>query len=296
MSSPFIRVVELVVGPLKEFEAAPSGANAVKIRGDGSFAGLRIQFAVKKSLVQLPNQTQVKIYNLSKELRAAIQKSLTRVQVYVGYENTGLSLLSQGGVLSSVSERSGADIVTTVTILDGYSATSQAITNMTASGSQPVSSLISDLAKQLPGVTVGEINVQGDVGGKGRSISSPTSAALDDLSTEYGFSWSIQDGVFQAIDDSGYGSGTGVVLGSPSKNLISAAPVLSGPNQMQTGVKIKAIIDPSVKVGYPVKLNSSINPDLNGIYKAHTIAYSGDTHADTWEMDLEAYLPFMGVK
>ena len=272
---PFIRRVQLAVD------------GALSVMGDGSPDGLRITFNVTKTMLSPPNASEITVYNLTRGTRATIQRSLSRATLSVGYDNVGMSMLARGSVLNVTSQRSGADVATKIRFLDGYAGQVGGITSQTLGAGTQVKDAVGTLAKQLPGVTVGTIDVDGQLGSRGRSMSMPTKDALDSLATEYGFSWSIQDEVFQAVSDKRSLGGT---FSIGDGNLINASPLLTSPLQITTGVEIQAILNPNVKCGSSVKLTSTLNPKLNGTYKVHSVSYNGDTHTNQWVMTIQSFL------
>ncbi|MNE67475.1 hypothetical protein D3C80_1630850 [compost metagenome] len=86
----------------------------------------------------------------------------------------------------------------------------------------------------------------------------------------------MQDGVFQAVSDK---RDTGRIFSfSSERNLISAVPLLNGPLAENVGVEITAKFDARMKPGDRMIVQSSINPALNGSYKATSVNLSFDSH------------------
>lgn len=289
-SEPFIRRVELLIGPLSEDQGGGPTSEAFKIESNGDRNSLRVQFDITKTILGSPNVSTIRIWNLSKEARNRIQQTLTRVRLSVGWENTDLSLLASGAVLSSPSSKEGEDIVTEITVMDGYGGTVKGITNQNFAPKQTIKSVVEALAGNLPGVEVGDIEVDEGItiGNGGFVASDRTAEILDELAHQYGFSWSVQNGIFQAIQDDKAFENV-VEFSSKKKNLIKATPILTGPMQQVTGAKIQAILNPSILPGQQVDLQSDVEDQLNGKYKAHQIKYSGDTHDNVWAMDIESF-------
>jgi hypothetical protein len=62
--------------------------------------------------------------------------------------------------------------------------------------------------------------------------------------------------------------------------------------QIQTGVTATALIVPGLLPGDTVTIQSSVNPQLDGVYMCHTIAYNGDLHGNEWEMCIQSFKDF----
>lgn len=71
--------------------------------------------------------------------------------------------------------------------------------------------------------------------------------------------------------------------------LISIAPTLTGPMQIQSGVKIKALYVPGISAGHSIKVNSTLNTRLSGMYRIHTMSINIDAYSEAWTMDIESF-------
>lgn len=285
---PLIRQAELLIGPLSEDAGGGPTSQALRIFSDGSRTGLRVSFSVKKTLISAPNASEIKVYNLAPNSRERIRASLARVRLNVGWQNVGISTLTNGGLLSAVTEKQGPDFITSFQALDGYGGQVKGVANDTFEGAQGVSEVVRTLAAKMPGVQIGRIDIDGRLGGRGRVFSGRASEELDKMARQYGFSWSVQNGVFQAIQDNRSFNRVHLIS-YRDRNLVKASPVLNGPMQQLTGVEITAILDPRVSPGDTVQLESQNNAQLNGRYKVHEIDYDGDTYDQTWLMVIRSF-------
>lgn len=274
----FLRFCELLIGPLADYQGRGNVNEAIQIIADGTSSRLRVQFNAQKGITGTPNKTDVKIYGLSRETRQAIRSGLTRVQISAGYSSSpeSATIVTVGGLMSAMTMRETADMVTALSVLDGGGAIARGAYSRAFSGGTPVSSVVRDLAASLPGVTIGQIDLGGLLAAKGLQLSGSSSAQLDRLADQFGFSWSIQNGVFQAIQDD-RDSGDAFVFSSGS-NLVACVPVLEGPTQQQAGIKVVAKFDARMKPGDRMIVESQVSPELSGAYKCTSINLSFDSH------------------
>ncbi len=282
-----IRQVTVEITGVKDYE---TGASSTKsITSTGASNEIAIIFNVQKHITGSPNVTEISITNLSPDLRQKLAESILGVKLYAGYVGEELTLVSKGGVLNCTSSRAGdSEIITKLNILDGYGPQLRGFYNQAIAGGVSVDSVIRELAATLENVSIGEINVAGVIAEKGRVFYGSTVDTLDKLARNFKFSWSIQDGVFQALDDE-VGS-TKLYVFRSNQNLISAQPLINGPLQQRVGVDIVSILDPRVKPGDKIRLESTINPILNKIYKVTEIQLSGATHADAWQSQIKCFI------
>lgn len=274
----FLRYAELIIGPLADWQGGGSTGEAIRIVADGTNQNLRVAFNATKGITGSPNKIDVAIWGLSQKTRMAIRGNLTKIQVMAGYSSSANSagLVASGAILSAIPERQGPDIVMKITALDGFGGMVRGAYSRAFAGQTPVSSVISDIASSMPGVTVGLIDVDGNLFQKGQQFSGASSDQLNSLADQYGFSWSVQDGVFQAIGDD-RDSGRQFTFTS-SRNLISAAPLLNGPMADNVGVEIQAKFDARMKPGDQMIVQSDVNPLLDGSYKSTSVNLQFDSH------------------
>ncbi len=285
-----IRQAELIIGPLADYEGKGNTNEALRIYSSGRPQDIRIQFSVTKTISGALNELNLSVTNLKESTRNRIRGHLTRVEIKAGYlegERAGLRLVSTGGVMSSMPVRSGPDIVTNVTVLDGLGGTTRGVYRRSFGGNVAVNEVIKDIAKSMPGVELGKVDVPGKLGASGRTFSGRAAELLDKLADQWGFSWSVQDGVFQAIEDTRSFS-TIHVLSYRDGSLREVRPLLSGPMQIQTGVEIVGALNPDIRPGERVRVESSVNKSLDGTYTVHEHDLAGDTHGDEWSSTLRS--------
>lgn len=280
------RQIELLIGPLTQQSGGGPSSQAFRIFTTGRQDELRVRFNIKKTILGAPNSSQIVIYNLKEDSRNRISANLSSVQLSVGYDDN-IRKLSSGGILSSIPAPSFPQIETRINALDGYGSTTFATYNRTFSQAEPVSNVVEEIARTLPNVTIGDISVNGILGPKGGSFSGRSAASLDELADQWGFSWSVQDGVFQAISD-GTSSNRVFDLNTENGTLISVLPITSGPLQQVIGTEITSILDPRIRPGDQVRVNSSVSPTLNGVYTVTNIDFAGDSHGKQWECKIQS--------
>lgn len=274
----FLRYAELIIGPLADWQGGGSTGEAIRIIADGTSQNLRVAFNASKTIAGSPNKIDIAVWGLSQRTIQSIRGNLSRVQINAGYLSSSSSagLVASGAILAVIPERQGPDIVLKMTALDGYGGMVRGAYSRAFAGQTPVSSVVSDVASALPGVTVGLIDVDGNLFQKGQQLSGSTTDQLNKLADQYGFSWSVQDGIFQAVSDK---RDTGrEFLFTSENNLISAVPLLNGPTADNVGVEITAKFDARMKPGDRMTIQSAVNPSLNGSYKSTSVNLSFDSH------------------
>lgn len=287
---PWLRRIVLTLGPLEEWRGAGAG-QIIRIESDGTPKNLKMTASVQRTIMGMPQPSTISIYNLARDTRDAIRGGLTKLTLEAGWGNMEMHKVFQGSVLSAVHERSGADIVTRISALPGYGALIKGVSSRTFPEGLPVRDVVRELAKDLPGLTVAGTGIEGIPGAihkGGWSFAGSTKDGLTQLANEYGFSWHVENGEFKAVGDKAAFGGFAKLNGNDG-GLISVVPTLTGPMQVQTGVKVKAIYIPGITAGSSIQVESGVSPKLNGTYRVSKVSISLDTHSEQWTMDIESF-------
>lgn len=284
----FRRNLELLVGPLKDYQGDGNSNQAIRVVSDGSTSTLRIKASITKSMISIPNASNITVYGLSRETRQAIMQSQASIRLYAWYDGQQPELVFRGGLLNSVVQREDTDLPLTLISLDGQGGFMRAPISGSYTSGIEIKEVIKDIAGKIPGVTIDDsrINVSGQVGFSGIAYAGGAKEFLDRLGGQYGFSWSINNGVFEAVKDK---SGFNIESLLGAGTLIKVSPILSGPAQQQIGTDIQSLYVPGVSPAQFVRVESSVNPALNGRYKVHTMSLDLDTKADNWYMSIQSY-------
>lgn len=266
---------------------------------DGTRRTLSISFEVEKTSVGEPNESTVILTNASPDTKSDLlsltNKQRITLELFAGYEDEGMTLLSQGNLIKLFPEKQGTEDTFILTYLDA----GRAITNSHLEKTFPKGSSLAHIVYELAisfeknGVHVDptKINVDGVIGKRGFSVCGRTATVLDQLADSYKFTWSIQDGVFQAyMDDKNEKKSSQAVykVSLKEKNLIKATPEIGEKYMQQIGMKIEAVLNPKCKCMDIIDLESSIYPNYNGYYEIHNLSMKGGTKEADWKMIIDS--------
>ena len=185
------RLASLIIAPT-------SGAMGVDV------TGLRISFEVRKTSSSAANPSSIQVYNLSPSTRNKILAKKTALILRAGYgaTNDQIPLLASGVILRVEHAPQPPDVVSTFEIRDGGLGLDEAKFRRAYGAGTSVKRIMLDILGQMSDVSQGPMvcfAIEQNLSHK-RSFSGSARQAMDKLASAYGFEWSVQNGVFQALD------------------------------------------------------------------------------------------------
>jgi hypothetical protein len=238
MTRQYLRKVSLVIGQEKD---------AIEL------SDFRIKFDVRRGDLETPNSDDIRIHNLKDDTANRIQKEFTRVVLQAAYEgNYGIIFM---GELFQVrrGRESATDTYVDIMASDGDSAYNYAIVNTSLAAGASAKDQINALLKPMgeKGVTQGYIPPGMDNQKQSRGV------VMFGLAREYArdiaktaqCAWSIQDGKLNFVPLSAYIPGEVPVI-------TSATGMIGVPEQTANGIKVRMLLNPSIKVGTLIQINN----------------------------------------
>ena len=273
-------------------------------------SALRFSFAIRRGDRQTPNSADIRVYNVAQKTADRIRQILptpefSRVVIQAGYEGN-YGVIFDGQIKQvRVGRESQLDTYLDITAADGDSAYNFAVSALSLpAGSTPgdhASAVLQGMAKY--GIGQGYMpDLPGNPLPRGKAIFGMSRDELRKIAETTSTSWSIQDGAVNFIPETSYMPGDVPV--------ISAATGMIGiPEQTQDGIRIKTLLNPSIKIGSAIKLdNKSLNQyrynlainqqaqnglseqsnkvNADGLYYVMLADHTGDTRGNAWFTDM----------
>jgi len=249
---------------------------------------LRVAFDVSRSISGSPNTFNIKLYNLSPEHAAAVGRELDTIQLEAGYippEGGGnLGIIAKGRIRDLQHDRSGPDIITTVSCGDGDLAYRRATISKTIPKGTPIPEVVDELYKEMEkqGINRGEMKYPDDI----RTLKRPYSMCggctreMDTLGRGNGFYWNIQNETLEVIPSDGYLDG--MILINAQTGMIGS------PTITDNGVKVKALLNPEARPNRQVKVESQIlrMNSQSDTYRISQVDFSGDNQEGEFVMNI----------
>jgi len=259
---------------------------------------LKIQFEITKSLRGYPNTAKFVIYNTSKETEALLQNDEVKLTLNAGYKNN-IKLLFTGQLRNITQGRQGADRIITIYAADGRKDWETAFYNKTLSDTVDVESVVKDIAKTFTATPVGELLGLTKPADKlmGQTLSGSSKDMMDQLSEDYGFQWSIQDGEFVTVPNDDAIGKDDVILITPSTGMLGT------PTITREGATVKTLLNGDITPNRLIKIESEgtvvsfgnlffeniKETSAQGIYKVYELIHKGDTRGQEWSTESKGF-------
>ena len=243
------------------------------------YSGLRIKFAIKKTVDSTGNTAKITIYNLPQNIRGLLERGKPDDGIIcildAGYQIA--TTIFKGEVHKSKSERKGPDWVTTIEAVDGKRALEQATLSKGYPAGTDIKDVVTDAAnamKEAGDVIIGTIeSVKSEIAENGLTVDGLASVIMDGIMNDQDQSWSIQDGEIEThlIDGD---------VGEQALSLSASTGLLTLPIRREDGnIEFMALMRP--EMSKPGKLIEIADV---GFIVVQTIDYKGDTHSNEWSM------------
>jgi hypothetical protein len=259
--------------------------DTIRIRADLG-KSLRVIFKGTKTLKSDPNTCSIKVYNLSPEHRAALTaKKKPVVSLTAGYKDE-LTSIFLGEAIHVDHERSGADIVSTISTSDGGDRAQHARVNVSFGPRTKIDTVLRTLVKSL-GLKDGNVSAAAAQLAKGLkadiylgavTLSGNASFEMTQLIRSAGLEWSIQDGAVQILNQGAASAKFSILL---DESVLVGTPSISGKGLVKGVTFLQRDFIP----GRQVQIDHEF---VKGAFRLEKCEYSGDTYEEDWYVAFEA--------
>jgi len=274
----YLRKAELVVG--QKIAATNGPVEPV----DAKLFRTRINFSVNQDTSGNANKAKIKVYNLSEESRTFLEQKDLVVFLNVGYETSELSNLFFGDIDAKNGihvERSGPDIITTIEAGDAEKILREANIQIGLAKGATNLQIIAAAAAKLKVATSFKTAIKNVIFQSGYSYSGSVKSLLNDMGKQAGFEWSIQNGEILI-------AGPKETDGQEAVFVSDRSGLIGFPTKTQEKVIFKSLINPKIRPGRAVRLESKIFlKDSGANVKVEKTDFNGDTHEGSWEVKVE---------
>lgn len=243
---------------------------------------LRVKFRSIKNEESKPNTMELEIYNLSETTRTSLEGKKTSIILEAGYEDT-TEVIFTGNITKVVHEKDGPDIASKIELADGGNKYRNARISKGIPPGAKITQAIDELIKAMDLTKGPIIGIPKGQYANGLTMQGLAKDRLDEICKSNGLRWSIQDGSIQIIPEKKTTLDS-VVIVSPDTGLIGS------PNKTKNGIEFKTLLQPVLKPGKRVKMESRF---INGIFKISTVNHSGDSQEGDFITECEAFRGFL---
>lgn len=258
---------------------------------------IRVSFDIEMNDKKETNTGKISIWNLSQEILAILDDKDAFVILKVGYDDEP-SIIFQGDVIEFSPQYQGVDLITEITLKDGYIPLASRKLSLSFAANSSTSQILNKI--------IGEINlVKGDYSGlpnfvyrQGFSFIGSPAKALDTILNRIDYEWTITNNVLVISQTNKTSKTIEAQLLTPETGLLDSPQRLK---QRPTKKKVvdNKVQDPRRFDGW--KFNTLIlggmvpknivkvkTESVNGIFIIKNIRFVGDTHTDDWRAEIQA--------
>lgn len=250
---------------------------------------------------------KVKIYNLAESSIKKLQKPQTYIRLLAGYKDSGMAEVLLGNATDIRTEKEGSDMVTTLHIGEAYTI----LHNVRVTSQIPAGKTVEDVIRELAnkaGMPIGNIYGEGVKTQLlyGYPLSGTVKFQLDEICSAYRLKWKFDSNKLVVADEEGFISADRTIayvltkdsglLGIPTYREYNYGTIkveehthddktkkVNKPIKKQ-GIEFTALLNPRVKPGSLVLVQSAIGAVPTGTYMVQTVQYKGSFRGNDWQM------------
>ena len=245
----------------------------------------RVEFSIIKTDKRSNNSAEIKVYNLSNETKALLDKNDTVVTLMAGYESgVGTGVVFSGDVSDITTERNGADVATVIELSDGNTVIKDKSVSISMNGAVRPEDVLKRIARDI-GL---EISISGKITSKpyqnGFTAYGAPMLAVTKVCNKIGYSYSVENGILK-IWETVKGKEEQVLFLSPETGLIGRPEKIK--IDKKNGWNVKSLLNPLIVPAGKIKVSSE---NVSGILKIKTVKFTGDTHGNDWNSEMECLI------
>lgn len=258
--------------------------------------GAKIQFEIVKSKNAKENTAKVEIYNLAPNTRKIISEQDGLVRIFAGYsQDKGLIEIGQGDISKVRHNRDKTEVVTEIYTAEGIKKIRDNPISISFSSKSKlkltnvIDTLKTKINNQFRLIDVDDSKTIDN----GYSDLGSLDQIMNNLSLQYAFSWSIQNGII-TIKGTKKPMGNEIMLLTTSSGLILHPESVkrvsrrleksSITKQAKQVNSVQALLQPHLQINDIIAIESQ---DLKGKYEIQKITHRGDTRGNDWYSDME---------
>lgn len=229
-----------------------------------------LKFDIERNIFSSVNEGKFTIVNVNDAARKDIylDRSLgyaeyLPVQLSAGYvSQPTVPIIFRGNVKVAYSERQGSDILTQISAFDGGFAVANGFASFTRPKGWNFVQVVTDIIKTMPHVSPGTITPQVVDNTRNKVINGASWAQLQAMAAPTGAQLFIDNEVVNLLSQKG-----AITDQSGIPTIQSSTGLLNIPRKIGNNILVTMILEPRIRIGNIVQLNSLLNSSVNGQYK-----------------------------
>lgn len=254
---------------------------------------LRLDFEASSNRSDKPNRAVVQLYGLNEDSRDSISSDGVSIELYAGFGDN-LKLIFLGDIIAVQDIKLNPGWAIRITAGDGFSAFTQTVVSKTYASGTEKKDIIKEIADSMGmAIKMGADAIAGKTAGD-VTLDGLAKDALRDVVGDSGASFSAQDGELHISDIKKPIDNEAIVISSETG-------LLESPVVTDKGVNIRAVLNPDIRPGKLVKLESIAvqynvpegttdiprNKKYNGFYLVQAVTFVGNNEGGAFDVIME---------
>jgi hypothetical protein len=237
--------------------------------------GLRLSFRIERTHRSSANSAEITIYNGAKATREAAVAKHAVVSLEAGYENQTYGIFS-GTVDTAEVKLERPDWIIKLQCRDGSLGMQTSSLYTTFPAGTAKLTVVQALCSALQLASIGAQETSMLAGGITAPlvVSGSVRKALDQCAADWGFWWSIQDGLVEIREPHGRGANWRL-----APKLTATSGLIGSPEKTDEGWRLRTLLDGRLRPGERCQVESTT---LTGVVQLKAVTHSGDTHGSDW--------------
>lgn len=249
---------------------------------------LHVSFSVERSDSSTSNEAKVQIWNLSRKNISILEQENCHVELRAGYGDSMTTILV-GEVRDAITTMDGADMLTELTVIDGFESTQNTYISLSYNGKVECKDIYEQIAKEmgLPivyGAGVNFISLPNGFSYIGTAVD-----GLYKISEYCNHNWTIQNEVIQIYKANRPVKTSYVVLSSETGLINIPKRVRIGSKDSNVyGWEINYLLNGALQINDMVRIRSKI---INGDFRIQKVTMNGDSLGNDWSCTAQVLAP-----
>lgn len=249
--------------------------------------GIDVRFSIHKYMGVVMNEATIDIYNLAKEdieylttftSQFIAYEKRKRIRIFAGYKDTNVGLIFDGDITEAI-PTTPPDIILRCKAMTGHYGNSTIISK---SITEPIT--VKDMLKQASSWMGKEINDYSTTDKKinGFYFTGAATQLIGQINNIPNITCYEEDGALCVVDSNNPN------INKEIRQINQSSGMIEIPQPDALGITVKVLLDPNIRLGQTIQIESSLIPACNGQYWIYELTHRGQLRGSEFYTEIKA--------